>query len=222
MTERSNGQRLYYAKKDGNTYIYEHKISHSQKLNPTDAKVQNLKTAIRNIEVIHVLPGQTFSFWRIVGEPSVKNGYTASRSIVGGRIEASVGGGLCQLSGLIYYLSLMAGLQIIERYNHSVDIYDESTRFTPIGSDATVAYGYKDLKIRNNHTSPIQFTFVVDDDLITIELNHNGRLVPQAVAFEVKKTDTKEIVVQTLVNNKMVTESKYKKPESNSANPQPA
>jgi hypothetical protein len=50
----------------------------------------------------------------------------------------------------VYHIGIIAGLDIIERYNHSVDIYTDDTRFAPLGTDATVVYGYKDLRIRNN------------------------------------------------------------------------
>ena len=112
--------------------------------------MHNLKLAIQSIESVDILPREIFSFWKIVGNPSKRNGFIGSRSIINGQVTNSIGGGLCQLSGLVYYLSLKSGLEILERHNHSMDIYTEETRFTPLGSDATVVYGYKDLKIRNN------------------------------------------------------------------------
>jgi vancomycin resistance protein VanW len=51
--------------------------------------------------------------------------------------------------GILYYLSLQAGLKPLERYPHSTDIYTDETRFTPLGSDATVVYGYKDFRFVN-------------------------------------------------------------------------
>ena len=53
------------------------------------------------------------------------------------------------MSGLIYYVSLMAGLEVLERHPHSRDIYDDQTRYAPLGADATVAYGFKDLRVLN-------------------------------------------------------------------------
>jgi vancomycin resistance protein VanW len=68
-----------------------------------------------------------------------------------------LGGGLCQLSGLIYYVSLMAGMEVMERHPHSRDIYDDQTRYAPLGADATVAYGFKDLRVVNPYSFPVCF-----------------------------------------------------------------
>ena len=118
-----------------------------------DNKVHNLGIAIRRVEAIAIRPGQVFSFWRSVGHPSARAGYLAGRTITGAAVGATVGGGLCQLSGMVYLLALEAGLEILERHPHSRDLYTDSTRFAPLGADATVVYGYKDLRIVN--TSPV-------------------------------------------------------------------
>ena len=77
------------------------------------------------------------------------------------------GGGLCQLSSIIYHLSIIAGMSIVERHNHSVDIYNDEDRFTPLGADATVAYGYKDLRVKNEYSFPVRFNFeIINDNLI--------------------------------------------------------
>ena len=58
-------------------------------------------------------------------------------------LKAVMGGGSCQLSGILYYLMLQAGLEAIERFPHSADIYTDETRFTLLGSDATVVIALK-------------------------------------------------------------------------------
>ena len=207
-----NGHIFSMASKHSPPVKYQNKIELRQKLNPNDAKMHNLNLAIKAIETTHILPGEIFSFWKIVGNPSKKNGFIESRSIVGNQITTSVGGGLCQLSGLIYYMSLLSNLEIIERYNHSVDIYNDETRFTPLGSDATVVYGYKDSKIKNNHTSPINFTFDVNENSIAIELNHSLSLSRNDVQFDTIQATPTEIVIHTKINNKKSTKSIYRKP----------
>jgi hypothetical protein len=94
------------------------------------------------------------SFWHVVGRPSVARGFLPGRSLLAGELRPDYGGGLCQLSGLIYYASLMAGLTIVERHPHSRDIYDEQMRYAPLGADATVAYGFKDLRVLSSLSFP--------------------------------------------------------------------
>ncbi len=208
-----NGYWFCFAKKREVDFLYTNKIVLQQNLMPHPPKVHNINTAIKIIESIHIMPNEIFSFSRAIGKPSKKKGFIPSRSIMGDKVEDSIGGGICQLSGLIYYISLIGNLGIIERYNHSVDIYNEETRFTPLGSDATVVYGYKDLKLKNTSKSPINFKFKIDDKYLTVELNHCNEyeLKQRKVAFREKHTDSQEIIVETLIDGVINNISVYKK-----------
>ena len=134
-----------------------------------EQKKHNLRLAADRIRNYIVMPGEVFSFWRCVGNTNTK-AFVASRGIRGGVLQLERGGGLCQASGIIHHLALMGGLEIIERYNHSKDLYTEETRFCPLGSDATVAYGYRDLRLRNTLNTPILFDLQVHDDHFTAYL----------------------------------------------------
>jgi vancomycin resistance protein VanW len=161
-----------------------------QIIKPADSssnKVFNLSLAINKINNIKIGPGQIFSFWKLVGEPSEKNEYKKSRSIINGELKNVAGGGLCQLSGLIYFLSLQTGLTIMERHPHSIDIYKEEERFTPLGSDATVAYGYKDCRVRNKYNFPIYFSFTLSDNLLTGTVAATENILLHKIEFEYEK-----------------------------------
>jgi len=82
------------------------------------------------------------------------------------------------LSGLSYLLTLKAGLIAVERHPHSQDIYTEATRFAPLGSDATIVYGYKDYRFRNNLPFPISFRFNLQPEAINVSLCAE-RLIPE-------------------------------------------
>jgi vancomycin resistance protein YoaR len=56
------------------------------------------------------------------------------------------GGGLCQVSSTLYNALLMAGCTIVERHRHF-----QPVTYVPLGLDATIKYGKKDLKIKNPH-----------------------------------------------------------------------
>ena len=205
------GYYFNYAKRRYSTNDFSNSIALKQELKPNKAKNKNLLRAIKRIEQIQINPNEILSFWRIVGNPSKKNGFTESRSLVNGKIENTIGGGLCQLSGLMYYISLIAQLEILERHNHSIDIYNEETRFTPLGSDATVAYGYKDLKIRNNLNCPIKFNFSIEDDTIKVMILHSSVIRHNVVQFKEVISDDNVIEVITIINNQVYNNSTYKK-----------
>ena len=108
-------------------------------------------------------------------------------------------------------MSLHANLEILERHNHSADIYTEETRFTPLGSDATVAYGYKDLKIRNTLDGPIRFNFSLNENSIAIHLMHDRLIQSNNVEFVQCFADEHIIEVLTIINQDEVCKSKYRR-----------
>lgn len=177
--------------------------------NPNAQKLINLEKAIAQINRVVALPDEVWSYWNIVGRPSRKNGFVPSRSIVKGEVIESVGGGLCQLSGMIYYLSLKAGLEVIERHPHSVDIYTEEDRYTLLGSDATVVYGFKDFRIRNNTNGNIKFQVTIQNESLRVELQSDTPINEERIEFnctEYKNTTE----VHTFQDGNLVDVSSYK------------
>jgi vancomycin resistance protein VanW len=161
-------------------------IKISQQLKPSaysDNKWHNLAIAMQQIEPVVIAPGQTFSFWHSLGNPTQKRGYQEGRALMNGQLKATIGGGLCQLSGLIYLLALHTDFAMCERHAHSKDIYTDETRFAPLGSDATVVYGYKDLRIKNKTQSPMRFQFELYKTHITATIMSIGAIPKYEIEF---------------------------------------
>ncbi len=159
-------------------------------------KLHNIRIASQRIESLIIHPQEIVSFWKAVGIPNHQNGFKKGRNIIAGQLQEGYGGGLCQISGMIYHLALIAGLNILERHNHSIDIYKETERYTPLGADATVVYGYKDLRIINNQTFPIQFKFSISEKEFIGHLYTLAPIKAKKIIFE-KKILGKEILVTT-------------------------
>lgn len=172
-------------------------------------KVHNLALAIEQIHTVIVKPEQVFSFNRIVGEASPKRGYQRSRSLHNGVLVQTYGGGLCQLAGLIYQVSLQLGLEILERHNHSVDIYTDETRYTPLGSDATIVYPFKDMRIRNNSPFFLRFRFHIMEHKISITVEGTGPMSLHDITHQVIQTEPKKIVHTKNSHNEIVAISIY-------------
>ena len=113
-------------------------------------KVNNLKIAAARINGIVIKPGQTFSFWRAIGRPTRKKGYRHGMVLSQGRIKSGIGGGLCQLSNMIYWMALHTELTITERHRHGYDVFADAGRTQPFASGATCFYNYGDLMIANS------------------------------------------------------------------------
>ena len=135
-----------------------------------EGKLENLRIAADRLNTIVLPPNRVLSFWRAVGAPTEKNGFQIGRSIRSDAVSADIGGGLCQISGLLYETGLRAGLQVIERQAHTQDLYTDQTRFTPLGLDATVVWGHKDVRLRNNADQSLRFHFEVAEDEISATL----------------------------------------------------
>jgi vancomycin resistance protein VanW len=126
-----------------------------------EGKLHNLNQAVARLNGLRVDPTTTVSFWRAIGRPSARNGFQTGRAIVDGRLSADIGGGLCQAASLLYELGLRTGMQIVERHAHSRDLYTEDTRFTPLGLDAAIVWGFKDVRWTNAHDHGVVLAFEV-------------------------------------------------------------
>ncbi|AGC77384.1 vancomycin resistance protein VanW [Nonlabens dokdonensis] len=187
----------------GNTSSFHHKVSVTQPIkNNAGAinKIHNIKLSYQQMEHLIIQSGEYFSYWHVVPAPIAKNGFKKGRNLLAGKLQEDYGGGLCQLSGMLYIAALKAGLEITERHHHSIDIYTEETRYTPLGSDATVVYGYKDLRFTNNLNQAISIELEFKENSLTLHLISDQPFVEQEISWNlVSQTDFK--VVETRNSN---------------------
>ena len=90
-------------------------------------KVENLKIACPTIDGILIRPKETFSFWHQLGEATARKGYLEGMQLSRGEVVRGVGGGLCQLANLLYWMALHTQLEIVERHHHSFDPFRTKT-----------------------------------------------------------------------------------------------
>lgn len=126
-------------------------------------KVHNLKLAAKTVNQVVITPGETFSFWQLVRWADRYEKYKDGLNFVDGKIVGSYGGGLCQLSNLLFWLFLHTPLRIVERHGHSVLSIPATEDDLPCGIDATVNEGWLDLKLRNDSGNTFQVEINFDD-----------------------------------------------------------
>jgi len=215
--DHCTGDKKLFARPAEKPVCYPYSINITQKINQSECyreKIHNLERALEKINYTPIHPGEIFSFWHCVGAPEKKNGYVKGRSLVSGMLQQEYGGGLCQLSGLLYYLALKSGQAILERHSHSLDIYAEHERFTPLGADATVVYGYKDLRFENILNGSMYFIFNLKNSEITGSLFSEKAISPHELEFDrcSEKNVERVITYRVLNDSKMeITRSLYKK-----------
>ena len=125
----------------------------------------NIALAAKTINGTILLPGETFSYNRILGNPSKENGYKLGTAYVGGKVVDSYGGGICQVSSTLYNSVLYANLEIVQRYNHSYVV-----SYVPAGRDATVSYGGKDFQFKNSRNFPIKIVASAKNGVVSVSV----------------------------------------------------
>lgn len=128
-------------------------------------RTTNLVLAANKINGTVVMPGETFSYNKVVGERTIEAGYKEAPIYVEGRVEDGLGGGICQITTTLYNAVLFANLDIVERSNHQfVPSYVNASR------DATVVYGAIDFKFKNNREYPIKITCSVSNGIANFKI----------------------------------------------------
>ncbi|WP_419727237.1 VanW family protein [Terrisporobacter petrolearius] len=164
----------------------------STSFNNSTSRGSNIHVAGQQTSDILLMPGDTFSYNKCTGARNWVNGYKSAPVIVGGKVTNGEGGGVCQVSTTIYNAALMSGLTIDEVHNHSLP-----SRYVQRGRDATVSYGYTDLKFSNPFTHPVYIKNIVGNGAITSKI-YGCNLDREKIIIKIVEEYTKnKITVQT-------------------------
>ncbi|WP_164510870.1 VanW family protein [Nonlabens xiamenensis] len=172
-------------------------------------KIHNIQLAFDRLQHLIIEPGQTFSFWHFIPRPTARNNYKKGRNLIKGQLQEDYGGGLCQLSGMIYLCLLKSGVTILERHHHSTDIYTDDTRYTPLGSDATVVYGFKDLRFENCLDQRLGFDLEFQKDSIEVSLTSDKPLTENEISWHILSESPVKIVETRNAAGAILTTSRY-------------
>lgn len=123
----------------------------------------NIELASAAINGYILYPGDVFSYNGVVGERTPEKGYKPGATYVNGETVMTYGGGICQVSTTLYYCTVVADLEVVERECH---LYASS--YTPLSTDATVYWGGIDYKFRNNTEYPIRIDAYSDNGDVEI------------------------------------------------------
>ena len=152
-----------------------HRSTILRKLEGVDISLQqnkaiNLKIAGNKISHLIIKPGETFSFWKVVGKSSRRQGYLEGMIISSGSIGKSIGGGLCQLANLIHWLIINSPLEVTELHHHSDAIFPDSNRRVPFGTGTSIFYKNVDYRFKNTSDQTVQLLIWQDDGELLGEL----------------------------------------------------
>lgn len=131
-----------------------------------DNKVFNLTLAAKTLNKLVIRPGETFSFWKTVRYADKDTPYKDGLVVSNGTLQTLPGGGLCQMSNLLFWIFLHTPLTIVERHGHKIKDFPEPPSDAPIGVDATVSEGWLDLKVKNDTACTFQIAISFYSDNI--------------------------------------------------------
>lgn len=128
-------------------------------------RIVNLGLACKALDGLVLEPGQEFSYNDTLGERTAEKGYQPAPAYSGTTLVDSLGGGICQVSSTLYLASVYAELTILERVNHGFPVH-----YIPYGMDATVNWGFTDLKMRNDSPLPVKIRAETSDGYVRIDI----------------------------------------------------
>lgn len=157
-------------------------------------RITNLKLASEKIDGTIILPGETFSYNKVVGERTIAKGYKEAAVYAGGKVVDGIGGGICQLSSTLYNSVLYANLEITSRSNHRF-----LTSYVTAGRDATVSWGTIDFCFKNTRSYPIKITSEVKNGVVTTSI------------YGIREEKEYEVVIESKVTEVIPYSTKYVK-----------
>ena len=113
-------------------------------------RINNIEVASGHLNNMIVMPGQEVSVSDAIKPRTTANGYKSAGAYLNGRTVPAIGGGICQVSSTVYNAVKNAGLTVLERHPHSMPVH-----YLPLGLDAAISAGSKDLRFRNDYSAPV-------------------------------------------------------------------
>ncbi len=152
-----------------------------------DNKAVNLEISAPKVSGIIIKPGETFSFWRLVGKCRAKDGYKEGLIISKGATSKGVGGGMCQFTNLIHWMVLHTPLTITEHHHHDrFDLFPDFGRKVPFGTGTSITYNYLDYRFKNTTSADWQVIVYTDDKYLHGEIRCSERL---GVKYHIRSED---------------------------------
>lgn len=120
----------------------------------------NIELACKNLDGFVLYPGETFSWFDVVGPADESQGYKIATVIADGKTTFASGGGICLVSTALMQAARTSGCEILERHDHGLPV-----SYAKPGDEATVSYGWLDLKFKNTS----------EDQAIVFKCSSNGQ-----------------------------------------------
>ena len=157
-----------------------------------NSRNHNIRITCEKIDGLVLQPGESFSFNGYVGQRTEEAGYELAGVILNNKSEKDYGGGICQVSTMIYQSVSKADLQIDERHPHQWP-----SSYCDIGLDATVDWGSADFKFTNTSDYPIAIHAFFDNDAKQVTAQVYGHMFEDGSYIELSSSGSVESSAST-------------------------
>lgn len=180
------------------------------------SRINNITVGAARMNGLVVAPGQAVSVSAVILPRTAENGYQEAGAYLNGKVIQATGGGVCQISSTTYNAVMNAGLLVLQRYPHSMPVH-----YLPLGQDAAISAGSKDLIFMNPYDTPILIQTIVADKLFTVNVFVEAVSL-QGRSFKLRAESTGALSAKTyldcyqngiLVGTMYVGASKYSAPK---------
>jgi vancomycin resistance protein VanW len=172
--------------------VYRHNSLIRRRLGNVDLELQENKAislglAAPHINGILIRPGETFSFWKLVGHCTARKGYRTGLTINHGGPDSGIAGGMCQFTNLLHWMVLHSPLDVVEHHHHGeLDLFPDFNRQIPFGTGTSIVYNYLDYRVRNSTDNTFQLLIHLTDEHLCGELRAER---PVPIKYHVKEHD---------------------------------
>ena len=136
-----------------------------------ETRNKNIAVGVRKLNGYTIYPGEEFSCNEHLAPWTEDNGWYNAGTIVGSKVEDSLGGGICQVASTLYNALLRAEIKVVKRFPHSM-----SVGYVDFAADAALAGDYKDLVFKNDTDAPIYLQGHFDGSSLTFNIyGHDTR-----------------------------------------------
>lgn len=157
----------------------------------------NLKVALSYLNGKVIMPGEVFSYNKIIENPTAAKGYKPAATFKGGVVVDEMGGGICQTVSTLYNAALYANLEIVERHPHGLAV-----GYVKPSLDATMYNPVKDFKFKNNRNYPIKIvTHFSTNGSLTIKLMGTKEETDVDVVLESRTLNTRKYATTYINDN---------------------
>lgn len=168
--------------------------TYSTKYSTADVnRTTNIKISVNKINGVVLLPGEEFSYNKVLGPRTPQAGYKLGAAYIGGKVVSDYGGGVCQTSSTLYNAVLLSNLEITSRTNHYF-----AAAYVPVSRDATVYWPSLDFKFKNNRNYPIKIKASTSNGVINVEI------------FGITEESDYEVELQSYVTSYIPYNTEYK------------